>query len=204
MRMSLSSRREYLPTMVARYKKAKGRSEKTMIVDEVVAVLGYHRKYAIKVLKETKPRRADKRKRKRLSKYFAALPSILLVWRALDYPCAERLHPVLIQTAKLLEKHGEIQLSSDVRQHLTAISRATLARMLKKSRSSKAPRMSQSRKRTLLEKQVPIERYATGELRPGALEADLVEHNGGSSLRHFAYTLSIVDVACLRQTGHRI
>ncbi|MDP3488304.1 MAG: transposase, partial [Bacillota bacterium] len=71
------------------------------IVDEVVEVLGYHRKYAIQVLKETKPRRADKRKRKRVSKYFAALPAILLAWKALDYPCAERLHPVLLQTAEL-------------------------------------------------------------------------------------------------------
>ncbi|MDP3487116.1 MAG: transposase, partial [Bacillota bacterium] len=77
MRMSLSSRREYLPTMADRYKRAKARSEKTKIVDEVVEVLGYHRKYAIQVLKETKPRRADKRKRKRVSKYFAALPAIL-------------------------------------------------------------------------------------------------------------------------------
>ena len=32
-------------------------------------------------------------------------------------------------------------------------------------------------------------------MRPGALEIDLVEHNGGSSLGHFAYTISVVDVA---------
>ena len=30
--------------------------------------------------------------------------------------------------------------------------------------------------------------------RPGALEVDLVEHNGGLSLGHFAYTLTATDV----------
>jgi transposase InsO family protein len=31
-------------------------------------------------------------------------------------------------------------------------------------------------------------------MQPGALEIDLVEHNGGSSLGHFAYTLTVVDI----------
>lgn len=190
----MSSRKEYLPTMLERYGKAKTRLEKTRIIDELVEVLGYHRKYAIQVLKNGGPK-AVKRRRKRSSKYFAAHSSILLVWRALDYPCAERLHPVLLQTAELLERHGEVHLCANVRKLLASISRPTLARMLSKSRSIKRRRMSPPRKKAHLESQVPIERYNSGEMRPGALEADLVEHNGGSSLGQFAYTLSVVDVA---------
>jgi len=193
-RMSLSSRKEYLPTMVERYMKAKTRSEKTKIIDELVMVLGYHRKYVIQVLKRGGLQPVKKR-RKRSSKYFAARPAILVAWEALDYPCAERLHPVLLQTAELLVNHNELHLCADVRQLLTSISRPTLARMLIKARSVKRYRMSPPRRRTPLESQVPIDRYKSGELRPGALEADLVEHNGGSSLGHFAYTLSVVDVA---------
>ena len=45
-----------------------------------------------------------------------------------------------------------------------------------------------------LRSQIPVDRYAWNESRPGALEVDLVEHNGGSSLGHFAYTLTVVDV----------
>ncbi|KYH32203.1 hypothetical protein [Neomoorella mulderi] len=41
---------------------------------------------------------------------------------------------------------------------------------------------------------MPIECYDWDENRPGALEVDLVEHNGGSSLGHFAYTITVVDV----------
>ena len=190
----MSGRKEYLPTMVTRYAKVKTRAEKTKIIDELVEVLDYHRKYAIQVLKSGVAKTA-KRRRKRSSKYFAAHPAILVVWRALDYPCAERLHPVLLQTAALLERHGEMHLCSNARQLLASISRPTLARILSKSRSVKRYRMSPPRKKTHLESQVPIERYNSGEMRPGALEADLVEHNGGSSLGHFAYTLSVVDVA---------
>jgi hypothetical protein len=41
---------------------------------------------------------------------------------------------------------------------------------------------------------VPIDRYDWDEQRPGALEIDLVEHNGGDSHGHFAYTLNVVDI----------
>lgn len=48
--MSLKSRREYLDTICQRYQQASSRKEKSAIIDEVVRVLDYHRKYAIQVL----------------------------------------------------------------------------------------------------------------------------------------------------------
>ena len=181
--------------MKERYWQAKHRSEKSKIIDEVVSVLGYHRKYAIAVLRDRKPRTTNKIVRTRTSKYAPAKPVIYTVWEALDYPCAERLHPVLVQTALLLEKHGEVTLEPRVRILLESISLSTLARMLLKSRPTKIQRMSPPRQRTRLQREVPMEKYDSGEMRPGALEADLVEHNGGSSLGHYAYTLTVVDVA---------
>lgn len=195
MRMSLTSRKEYLSKMRARYSKAISRATKTTIINEIVEVLGYHRKYAIQVLSVKKQPNSHARKRRRSSKYGVVKSVVMKVWQALDYPCAERLHPVLLSTAELLAQHGEIHIDATIRQLLATISRSTLARMLVKSRAARAPRMSPPRKRTQLERQVPIERYASGEMRPGALEIDLVEHNGGSSLGHYAYTLSVVDVA---------
>ncbi|MEW6523979.1 MAG: hypothetical protein AB1445_10515, partial [Bacillota bacterium] len=44
-----------------------------------------------------------------------------------------------------------------------------------------------------LQAEVPLGRYDWDEGRPGALEIDLVEHNGGSSQGHYAYTLNVVD-----------
>lgn len=193
--MSLSSRREYLSNVVQRYKKAQTKKERSRILDEVVCVLGYNRKYAIQVLNKPVRERKGKGKRHKPLKYLESLPVIQRVWEALDYPCAERLHPVLLPMAELLAKHGELCLTPVVRQQLAQISRATLARRLAKWRSLK-PKYTIPRKKAgeALSSDVPIDRYAWDEDRPGALEVDLVEHNGGSSLGHFAYTLTVVDV----------
>jgi len=193
--MSLTSRREYLNTMCRRYRQAVSREEKSRIIGEVVSVLGYHRKYAIQILNNEPSTARNPVRRKRPLQYLEALPVIRLVWEALDYPCAERLHPVLLPTAELLVTHGEVSLSLEVRQQLAQISRATLARRLAKWRSPKTNRALPHHKCCSgLSSQVPVERYDWDETQPGALEIDLVEHNGGSSLGHFAYTLTVVDV----------
>lgn len=195
MRMSLKSRREYLGTVCQRYHKTSSRRERSRIIDEIVSVLGYHRKYAVQVLNGPIPTPKPPVKRHRPIKYLEALPVIQLVWEALDFPCAERLHPVLLSTAELLATHGELTLTPEIRRQLSRISRATLARRLARLRSPKSKRALPGRKPyTGLRAEIPVERYAWDETRPGALEVDLVEHNGGSSLGHFAYTLTVVDV----------
>ncbi len=154
--------------------------------------LQYNRKYAIQVLNRARLKSVNKRTRP--LKYRASLPVILKVWQALDYICAERLHPVLLETAELLAKHQEIELTEEHWQHLSSISRATLARMLKSSRQVRRKRTTWPKKASYIKSQIPIKSYEWQEKRPGALEIDLVEHNGGSSIGHFAYTLSVVDV----------
>ncbi len=193
MSMSSKSRREYLNTMRKRYRAALTRADKTGIIDEAIKVLSYHRKYIITALNQLPTSTKTKTKRHRPLKYIEALPAIQVVWEALDYPCAERLHPVLRSTAELLAQHKEIFLTTEIREQLSQISRATLARRLIKWSSPKRalPRFKPTNK---IKSQVPIGIYAWNEDRPGALEIDLVEHNGGSSLGHFAYTLSVVDI----------
>jgi transposase InsO family protein len=194
-RMSLSSRREYLKAMVQRYQTNTSRIEKSQIIDELIEVLGYHRKYAIQILNGPIPVGKPRQKRHKSCQYTEALPVIQTVWEALDCPCAERLQPVMLSTAELLANHGELVLSPLVRSQLTLMSRATLARRLTLWRSPKAKRiLSQRKALSRLRSEIPIDRYGWKEDRPGALEIDLVEHNGGSSLGHYAYTLSIVDI----------
>lgn len=192
--MSLSSRREYLSVMRSRYQTAKARVQKSQILDEVVIATGFNRKYAIRALCRQPAARQPVRRR-RPKDYLEALPAIQAVWEALDYPCAERLHPALLPTAELLHRHGELALTSLVRNQLQNISRATLARRLAQWPAPKVSRAAlRSRPAPGLHAAVPIGRYAWNETRPGALEIDLVEHNGGSSAGQFACTLDVVDV----------
>lgn len=191
----MQSRREYIATMQRRYAACKTREEKSQLVDEVVKTLGYHRKYAIRRLNAASPLPSQPIRRKRAKQYQDALPAIQKVWEALDYCCAERLHPVLLPTAEHLAAHGELYLDDTLREQLSRISRTTLGRRLAEMRSPKARRVfCEPKAMGRLRREVPIDSYAWDEGRAGALEIDLVEHNGGRSLGQFAYTLNVVDV----------
>ncbi len=193
MTMSTKSRREYLNTMRQRYQQTSSRIEKTKIINEVVKVLNYNRKYATTVLNQPPSAPKPPGKRHRPLKYLEAMPVIQTVWEALDYPCAERLHPVLLSTAEILAKHEEISLTEKICEQLSQISRATLSRRLVKWKSPKQS-LPHNKPDNKIKSEVPIDIYAWDEDKPGALEIDLVEHNGGSTLGQFAYTLTMVDI----------
>lgn len=193
MTMSSKSRREYLNAMRQRYQRALSRKERTEIISEVVKVLEYNRKYVITILNQLPASSKPPAKRHRPLKYIEAMPVVELAWEALDYPCAERLHPVLLSTAELLAHHNEIFLTTEVSEQLSQISRATLARRLVKWRSPKRA-FTRLKPNSKIKSEVPIDIYDWDEDKPGALELDLVEHNGGSSLGQFAYTLTVVDI----------
>jgi hypothetical protein len=194
--LSLKTRKEYLLNMQIRYAGSKSRPEKSQVIDEVIEVMGYHRKHAIQVLNgKTTLFKDIPRSRNRPLQYLEAMPAAQKVWEALDYPCAERLQPVLLSMAEHLAAHKELSLDDVIRRQLGQISRATLARRITKWPTPK-PKRSYSKvtSRDRLYTQLPVEVYQWDEMSPGALEIDLVEHNGGSGLGHFAYTLSVVDI----------
>lgn len=192
--MSMQSRREYLLVMHERYCAAVRRSEKSLIVDELVSNLGYHRKHAIRVLAHP-PGKGPKRRGTRPIMYREALPAIRLAWQALNYPCAERLHPVLCATADDLARHGELVLTREAREQLSKISRSTLARRLARlTHPNVSLRNHRHPAPSSLLGQIPVETYAWNESRPGALQVDLVEHNGGHTSGQYAYTLDVVDI----------
>ncbi|MCL6442516.1 MAG: transposase [Alicyclobacillus sp.] len=178
-----------------RYLKARTRQEKSQILDELERTLGYARKYAIAAMKPKPEHDRPPAKRTRSLRYMDVMPIVQIVWAALDYPCAERLHPVLMSTAAQLPNHGEVRLTQEAIRDLQQISRATLARRIAKWKRPGTKHIPADRRPSAhLRSEIPVERYDWDEGRPGALEIDLVEHNGGSSLGHFAYTLSVVDV----------
>lgn len=194
--MSLQSRKEYITVMSQRYRTTKNRAEKSSILDEVVSALDYHRKYAIQVLKRPTQPTKLKPKRRREHQYTESALVIQTVWRALDYPCAERLHPMLLETAERLFKHGHVFLTPLIRSQLHAISRSTVGRRLTKwlSLKPKGTTTRSTKSFSRLRSEIPVQRYDWNEQRAGAIEIDLVEHNGGSSQGHYAYTLSVVDI----------
>lgn len=193
----MNARREYVQAMRKRYRAAVGRKAKSALLDEIVGVAGFDRKYAITLMNRPPSRKpaVGKKRSGRPRAYQHCLSVIELAWEVLDFCCAERLHPQLLPLATALARHGEVELTREVLEELQRISRATLARRLSELPRPK-PRLMRSapHPNRILASQVQVDRYRWNEDRPGALEVDLVEHNGGSTGGHYACTLSIVDV----------
>ena len=192
--LTVSAGREYVRVMRERYARAVGRVARGALLDELERVLGWHRKHAVRAMARA-PRQAPRERRGRPRQYLACMLAIERVWEALDHCCAERLQPSLERVARDLVRCGELEASGEVLDELSRISRATLARRIASLPRPKPRRLPVApHPQRLLKAAVPIGRFAWDEARPGALEIDLVEHNGGSSSGHYAATLSVVDV----------
>ncbi|HOX15913.1 MAG TPA: hypothetical protein PLP18_07280 [Smithellaceae bacterium] len=88
------------------------------------------------------------------------------------------------------------QLAEDILKALSAISPASIDRILKPVRIQYQKRgKSTTKPGTLLRKQIPINTNQWDESRPGYLEADTVAHCGDSLMGMFAYTVDFVDIA---------
>jgi len=196
--MGPHSKKEYMETIWLRYKRAAKRAEKSALITELCVTCDWHRKHAIRALKNfkrfTKPK---PKKRGRLSKYNK--PSILeplkRIWLAANLPCSKRLKAILpLWLKSYAEEFGGLSL--DVVKALLKISAPTIDRLLKPVRAKHRGRgRSTTKPGTLLRKQIPIKTDQWDETRPGFLEADTVAHCGGSLLGDFAYTIDFVDIA---------
>jgi len=205
-RMSLKSRRELLSVTAPRYQTA-NKKQKQQILDEFVAVTGYHRQYAIPLLKHYQ---ATLRKgqplgvsnqgqspRGRKPIYTDAVRQALIIaWEAACRICSKRLVPFLPVLVPILEKHGYLDLSSEVREKLLTVSPATVDRLLFTVRHGRGGRgIGTTQPGGLLKHQIPIRTFADwDDLRPGFIEADLVAHCGTIVGGPHLYTLVFTDV----------
>ena len=194
--MGNQSKRELLSALQPRYRRA-GKAEKKRILDEFVAATGYHRKYAIRLLKRG-PRPARGQARGGRTRYGPAVVRALTqLWELSGYLCAKRLQPFLPLLLDALERNGELALSAAVKARLLQISPATLDRKLHPARRRRQGRgRSTTRAGHLLKHQVPVRTFADwNDARPGFTEIDLVAHCGESTRGEYLNTLSVVDVA---------
>jgi hypothetical protein len=192
--MSFRAKREVLAQVAPRYREA-GYKERCVILDEFVAVTGYARKYAIRVLREPVPPLASIR-RPRATRYGAEVQAALAVaWAAVNQICGKRLVPFLPELVPTLERHGHLVVSEEVRTQLLTLSPATADRLLRPLRQRERG-ISTTKPGALLKHQIPVRTFSEwNDVRPGFLEADLVAHCGGVADGAFLYTLTLTDVA---------
>jgi hypothetical protein len=194
--MSPRSKREYTEAIFLRYRNA-SRKEKTSILQEFCATLSYHRKHAIRVLRNFKRFRKPKNKKRGRASIYSH-PSILKplkkIWLAANLPCSKRLKIILpLWIPGYIQSFGP--LPPKVVEALSLISPATIDRILSPSRIHYKKRgRSTTKPGTLLRNKIPVKTNQWDESRPGFLEADTVAHCGDSLSGMFAYTIDAVDI----------
>src|SRR5262245_27668272 len=97
------------------------RSERGQILDELMRLTGYHRKYAIAMLSYRRTRHwfIEPETRGRPKIYDEDVREALIVlWEAADRVCGKRLKALLPILVPALERHGHLQLDPAVRAKL--------------------------------------------------------------------------------------
>jgi len=199
--MVLQSRREYLEAIRGRYRRA-GKRAKTAILNEFCATCGYHRKYAIRLLR-ARGSRPPRRRPGPAPRYHN--PSLVLalrrIWFATDQMCAKRLKAALPLWLPFYENEFG-PLSPDVAAQLLRASAATLDRLLRPLRALHPKGRCTTRPGSLLKTQIPIRTHFWDVDRPGFFEADTVAHGGNSMAGDFVYSLTFTDI-CSGWTENR-
>jgi hypothetical protein len=193
--MTKNGKRELLEAIRPRYLRA-SMTEKTHILDEFVAITGYHRKYAIRLLKHG--RKQPRREKRGRSKVYQGevVSALIKVWEVCDRICSRRLHPFLPQIVAVLEREGELVLSEETKGLLLRMSQASMDRCLQSVRYQRRRGRSTTKPGTLLKQAIPVRTFADGDdVRPGFVEMDLVAHGGDSAHGEYLQTLNAVDIA---------
>ena len=191
--ISKQARRELVAAVRGRYTEASP-DDKGRILDEFVALTGYHRKHAIRVLSGTEVQASSRAPRDPVYDE-AVREAIGVLWEASDRVCSKRLKALLPALLASLERHGHLSLDQTVRKRVLTASAATIDRLLQ-SRREAAGQQRRRAQRPKVSKLIPVRTFADwSEPEVGYAEIDLVAHGGDRADGSFVYTLVLVDVA---------
>jgi hypothetical protein len=172
------------------------RSEKGKILDEFVASTGYHRKWAVKLLRDGPPMSRKGRGGRPRVYSSVVVGALRQVAEESGWLCGKRLAPFLEELVLALEKEGELVLEPAVRKKLLGMSASTIDRRLRPYRPKIPKGLATTKPGSLLKKQVPVRVYTPwDEQRAGFVEIDLVAHCGSSTEGHYLNSLVVTDIA---------
>src|SRR3989441_1790464 len=192
--ISPTTREEGLKKLRRRYQSA-GAGHKGKLLDQTQALLGYHRKAAIRSLRaptvEPVPRIISGRPVSYEPRVL--LPWLRPIWQGTDYACGRRLAAMLPEWIPAYEKH-ERRMPGEVREKLLSASGRTLDRLLEPLRGQGAGCLV-TRLGRVLRQQIPIRGSVWEEGKAGWLEVATVALCGGSVAGAFVWMVDAVDYA---------
>lgn len=203
--MSMKGRQEYINSVRLRYYRS-SREEQGIILDELCAVTGYHRKSAIRAIGRVEAdaaerhrrapwlRKAAWQKRGRRGTYNndpECCSALKGLWFETDQMCAPNFKEAIpVWLPFYEEEHG---VSPSTHKKLLTMSASTIGRILEPSKC-RTKRRCGTKPGSLLRTEIPIRTDVWDITCPGYLEADTVAHCGGSMSGEFAWTLTLTDI----------
>jgi len=193
--MSKETKDQVLARLRRRYVTA-GLPHKAKLLDQAVELLGYHRKAAIRALRQSQAQARVQRislvlGRPRTYHPERLLPILKPIWFSAFQPCGSRLHALLPEWVPAYEADHR-RIHPDLRQCLLAASARTLERLIAPLRVGLA-RRGGTRPGSLLRQSIPIRGTWTEE-GPGWLEMDTVALCGGALDDRHLWMLDAVDI----------
>jgi hypothetical protein len=187
-----AAKREYIRAIRPQYTLAPT-AAKRVVLDQLCAVTGYHRKYAITLL-NAPPRTAACGPRHRVPTYPETTVAVLAsIWEAAGYPWSARLHALL--PLWLPWARRRFKLSRPVERQLRTISPRTIDRRLQSRKRTIRRRLyGRTKPGTLLKSHIPIRTEHWDVTTPGFTEVDLVSHSGNSGVGDFLQSLNLTDI----------
>jgi hypothetical protein len=186
---------EYARAVSARYRVATKGAKGTILAEFCLAT-GYHRKSAIRLLRH--PPTAVRTGVGRPRVYLTPVVTVLRrIWETSDRLCGKRLAPFIGELVGVLERHGELSVSSEVREQLVALSASTIDRLLTPYRMRELRRPYTTRPSAgMLKALIPLRTFGEwAEVAVGSVQVDLVAHCGERTEGFYLTTLVAVDVA---------
>jgi len=195
----MGARREVVSAVTERYRSAK-RAEKGRILDALCATTGWHRKHAVRALRQHEPvgPHGVEAPRERSRRYGATIKDALTaLWEASDRVCGKRLKVMIPILLPALEQHGRLKLGQADRDRILAISAATIDRLLGDVKlAASGGRRRRAGFYSAIRREVPIRTFNDWDSPPpGFCEVDMVAHGGTSVAGSFIQTLTMVDIA---------
>ena len=202
MHMNMRTKHELAKGILERYLKA-SLEEKKRILDEFCLTTGYHRKYAIRKLKNLqmtphfKDSVAGVHARKREKIYDGYVETVVeQIYEALGGIGSRRMHPLVHTILEKGIKFKHIKTDPITEMKVRVMSKSTLDRMIVRVRERNALKgISTTRPGTLLKSEVPLRVGVWEETDPGFSEIDLVAHCGDNAAGIFISTLNTTDIA---------
>jgi hypothetical protein len=191
--LSPRSKQEYIRAIVQRYVAA-SKTAKHQILTEICATTGYHRKAAIRRLRQARSLHPTPPHRRRPPMYGARTLTILTgIWEAAGYPWSVRLKallPLWLPWAK-----RRVAITPQVERQLLTISPSTIDRRLRgKKRHLQRHLYGRTKPGTLLKHHIPVKTEHWDVTQPGFTEVDLVSHSGNSADGEFLQSLNLTDI----------